>query len=86
VSAPKTGRDRAIESAFGRSLKRLREACGLTREHLECKAGISRGMLSRIETGARGCGLPVAHALATALGTTVDAMITEADLGAGGDP
>jgi transcriptional regulator with XRE-family HTH domain len=73
VSAAKTDRDRAVDAAFGRSVKRLREACGLTRERLECRAGISRGLLSRIESGDRGCGLPVAHAIAVALGTTTDA-------------
>ena len=51
VSAAKTDRDRAVDAAFGRSVKRLREACGLTRERLECRAGISRGLLSRIESG-----------------------------------
>jgi len=69
--------------AFARSLYRLRTAQGRTQKQLAAAAGVSQRAVSYIEAG-RAPALPTAQALATALGTTVTAMITEADPGPGG--
>jgi hypothetical protein len=42
-------------------------------------SGVSPGMICEMEAGRKGCSLRVAHALATALGATVDAMLRADD-------
>jgi DNA-binding XRE family transcriptional regulator len=83
VPVLKNARDVAIEAAFARSVGRLREAIGWTRNRLAREAGVESSVVYRLEDGTRGCGIPTAWKLAVALGTTVDAMIAEADLRAG---
>jgi ribosome-binding protein aMBF1 (putative translation factor) len=86
VTALRTARDLAIEAAFARSVGRLRKARGWDRGTLARESGVEPTVLCRVENGTRGCTVPTAWKLARALGTTVDAMIAEADLRAGGDP
>jgi transcriptional regulator with XRE-family HTH domain len=64
----------SAERGFARGLRRLRARRGWSQQRLAGDAGTSPQTLSRIEQGER-CTLGIAHAIATALDTTVDAMI-----------
>lgn len=58
---------RLLEQAIGRELKRARETLGLTIADLARQAGLSAGMLSKIENGATSPSLGSLQALAQAL-------------------
>jgi transcriptional regulator with XRE-family HTH domain len=58
---------RLLEQAIGRELKRAREKLGLTIADLARQAGLSAGMLSKIENGATSPSLGSLQALARAL-------------------
>lgn len=63
------GRDRVTPPAdFPASLRRLREAAGISMYELARRAGISPDMVSRMERGQRGPTLETARKLARALG------------------
>ena len=75
-----------VTAAFARSLRRLRAGRGLGKKPLAELAGVNDRTVFHAETAAYVPLLTTAHAIATALGTTVDAMITEADLMPEGAP
>jgi transcriptional regulator with XRE-family HTH domain len=83
MTAPLDARSRDLLAAFGRSSVRLRTAKGWTQTRLAREAGVGNSVLCRVEAGVRECLFTAAWRIAQALGTTVDAMIAEADLGAG---
>lgn len=66
-----------VSRAYARSLLRLRTARGLSYRQLGIASGVSHGFICDMEAGRKGCTLRIAHALATALDVTVDAMISE---------
>lgn len=70
-----------VTRAFARSLRRLRAERGLTKKQLAEMAGINDRTVFNAETASFTPVLPTACAIAAALGTTVDAMVTEAGLG-----
>ncbi len=61
------GRDMLLERAIGREVKRQREKLGVTISELAKAAGMSAGMLSKIENGATSPSLASLQALASAL-------------------
>jgi transcriptional regulator with XRE-family HTH domain len=73
-----------IAARVGASARRLRLAQGLTLAELAQSAGISVGMLSRLETGDVSPSLETLAALSAALGSTVAALFRD-DGGAGSD-
>lgn len=66
--------------AFARSQLRLRVKRGWSQADLAREAGISPQRVSRIESHADNVRILTADAIATALDTTVDAMMHEDDL------
>nr|MDT0663478.1 helix-turn-helix transcriptional regulator [Micromonospora sp. DSM 115978] len=58
----------AARAAFGQRVRDLREAQGVSQEHLADLAGIHRTYLSSLERGQRNVGLDNILALARALG------------------
>jgi transcriptional regulator with XRE-family HTH domain len=60
-------RDMLLEQAIGREVRRQREKLDITISELAKAAGISAGMLSKIENGATSPSLSSLHALAQAL-------------------
>lgn len=54
--------------AFGRRVRQLREARGISQERLAELANVHRTYMSSIERGQRNVGLDNIHAIATALG------------------
>jgi transcriptional regulator with XRE-family HTH domain len=83
----KPGRRRAPltdKLGFGASARRLRAERDLTLKQVAAMAGVSWTTVSAIELGQSGAELRTAMAIAGALGTTVDAMITLPTPGASG--
>ena len=66
-----------IAARVGASARRLRLAQGLTLAELAQSAGISAGMLSRLETGDVSPSLETLAALSAALGSTVAALFRD---------
>jgi transcriptional regulator with XRE-family HTH domain len=64
---PGAGGTRYLEEAIGREVKRHREKLGLTISELAKAAGLSAGMLSKIENGATSPSLATLQGLSTAL-------------------
>ncbi|MCV6591325.1 MAG: XRE family transcriptional regulator [Silicimonas sp.] len=64
-----------IEAAVGRAVKRLRKSRGQTVTGLASSAGVSQGMVSRIETGQVSPSLATLGALAAALDVPVMALL-----------
>jgi transcriptional regulator with XRE-family HTH domain len=60
---------------FGRNVKRLRRAAGLTQERLAERAGIGPRYLQRIENSTFGCSLAVLIRLRRALNVSWDALL-----------
>jgi transcriptional regulator with XRE-family HTH domain len=69
----------SLSASFARVLRREREARGLSQERLAHKAGLHRTYVGLIERGLRNPTLEASHALARALGTSLSAMIGEAE-------
>ena len=61
-------RNQEYIKAFGKHLKKLRVANGLTQEELCHRSGLQLSHLGRIERGERTLTLPTMYVLATALG------------------
>lgn len=59
--------DRAIASAFGKSLRKLRLAAGLTQEELGFRADLHRNYISSIELGEKQPSLETIVKLSSAL-------------------
>jgi len=65
---------RLLEQAIGREVRRFREKLGLTISELAKSAGISAGMLSKIENGSTSPSLSSLQALSKALHVPVTAL------------
>jgi transcriptional regulator with XRE-family HTH domain len=61
------GLSRTPTATFGRNLKRLRSAVGLSQEELAARAGLHRTYVSSVERGRRNVSLENIYALAKAL-------------------
>lgn len=71
---PATAEPRFLEEAIGREVRRHREKIGLTISELAKAAGLSAGMLSKIENGATSPSLATLQALSGALQVPVTAL------------
>ncbi len=67
--------------AFGHAVRRLREGAGLSQEKLGEKTELTRNYIGMIERGETNPTLTVMLSLATALDTTVTALVREAEEG-----
>src|SRR5262245_48796241 len=65
-----------LERSIGRRVKALRHNANLTVSELSRRAGISSGMLSKIETGSTSPSLATLHSLSKALGVPVTSLFT----------
>ncbi len=70
-----------IEERIGREIRKLRRRLELTGAELARAAGISTGMLSKIETGQISPSLTTIEAIATALNVPVATLFTVSDAG-----
>jgi transcriptional regulator with XRE-family HTH domain len=61
----------ALLVAFGRNVRKRREAKDLTQETLAEAAGLDRSYISDVERGGRNLSLHSMHRIASALATTV---------------
>jgi transcriptional regulator with XRE-family HTH domain len=68
-----------ISSAFGRVVRKRREAKGLSQEKLAALAGIHRTYVSSIELGKVRVGLDVAKKVADGLQVSLGDLIAEAE-------
>lgn len=66
-------------AAFGRVLRKLRLAAGLSQEQLGLEAGVQRNFISLIETGQNQPTIGTIFKLASALEVKPSRMITEAE-------
>jgi DNA-binding XRE family transcriptional regulator len=65
----------AMASTFGRVLKRLRQAAGLSQMDLAVKAGLNRFTVAKLEQGQREPAWSTAQALAQALHVSCEAFV-----------
>src|SRR4051794_4890690 len=70
---------RAEPTGFGRRLKELREAAGLTQDGLAEGAGLYKFSVAKLEQGIREPTWSTVLALAKVLGVSVAAFVTEED-------
>jgi transcriptional regulator with XRE-family HTH domain len=93
--APRTGVKRApaharqsgaspLERYLGSTIRELRRKHGLTIADISDRTGISRGMLSRIETGHTATSLETLSRLAQGLGVSLSALFRNYDVADGG--
>lgn len=71
------GGEKLLERAIGRAVRRFRDQAGLTLNELSAVAGISPGMLSKIENGATSPSLSTLQALSGALNVPVTALFRD---------
>ena len=76
-SGTTTDKGGAVAAQVGASARRLRAAQGLTLAEVAHSAGISQGMLSRLETGDVSPSLETLAALSAALGSNVAALFRD---------
>jgi transcriptional regulator with XRE-family HTH domain len=67
--------------AFAVSMRTLRTAAGLTQQQLAAATGLPTGTIPKLERHYRRANVGAAVLIARALGTTVEAMVTDAPLG-----
>ena len=77
--APAEPAARSLESGIGAEVRRLRKSLDLTVTELGVAAGISSGMLSKIENGAISPSLATLDALAKALNVPISRLFAETD-------
>src|SRR5262249_7678095 len=77
--APTDLRPRSVEEDIGIAVRRLRKGLGLTVVELGAAAGISAGMLSKIENGTISPSLSTIGALAKALNVSIANLFAESD-------
>ena len=73
-----------LERYLGSTVRELRRKHGLTIADISDRTGISRGMLSRIETGQTATSLDTLSRLARALGVSLSALFRNYDVADGG--
>jgi transcriptional regulator with XRE-family HTH domain len=78
-SAPPAIPARALEAGIGVEVRRLRKSLDLTVAELGVAAGISAGMLSKIENGSISPSLATLDALARALNVPISRLFAETD-------
>lgn len=66
---------KALEAAFGRTLRDLRQARSLSQEKLALEAGLDRTFISMMERGTRQPSLGTLFSLSVALGMTPSALV-----------
>ncbi len=77
--APGELRVRSVEEEIGSEVRRLRKTLDLTVAGLGAAAGISAGMLSKIENGSISPSLGTINALAKALNVSIGSLFAESD-------
>ncbi len=85
--APASARDNAstpLERYLGSTIRELRRKHGLTIADISDRTGISRGMLSRIETGQTATSLDTLSRLAQGLGVSLSALFRNYGIADGG--
>ena len=75
--APADLRARSVEEEIGTEVRRLRKGLDLTVAELGAAAGISAGMLSKIENGSISPSLSTITALAKALNVSISSLFAE---------
>jgi transcriptional regulator with XRE-family HTH domain len=78
-AAPTVAAARTLEASIGFEVRRLRKSLDLTVAELGAAAGISAGMLSKIETGSISSSLATLDALAKTLNVPVSRLFAESD-------
>jgi transcriptional regulator with XRE-family HTH domain len=78
-AAPSELSSRALEASIGFEVRRLRKSIDLTISELGAAAGISVGMLSKIESGSISPSLTTLDALAKALNVPITRLFAETD-------
>ena len=68
-----------LSTAFGKVLQRRRRAAGISQEVLAHAAGVHRTYVGLVERGLRNPSIDVGHMIADALGTSLSALIREAE-------
>ena len=68
-------RDKRTLNAFGRNLRRLRNAKGLSQEALEFDSGLSKNVVGNLERGEANPTLTTIKALAKALGISPKELV-----------
>ena len=74
----------ALERFLGATIRDLRQRHALTIAQVAEQAGISRGMLSKIENAQTSTGLDVLHRIAQALGVSLSTLFRNFDVPQGG--
>ncbi|WP_042264513.1 helix-turn-helix domain-containing protein [Paraburkholderia heleia] len=69
-----------LERYLGATIRELRQRHGLTIAQVADQAGISRGMLSKIENAQTSTGLDVLHRIAQALGVSLSSLFRNFDV------
>ena len=69
----------SLEATIGSKVRRLRQRVGITAADLAGEAGLSAGMLSKIENGATSPSLATLQALARALNTPMASLFSDFD-------
>lgn len=73
-----------LDRYLGNTIRQLRQEHGLTIAEISERAGISRGMLSKIENGITSASLETLEQLANALGVTISRLFRGYDIPLGG--
>jgi len=68
-----------LRMRFGKAVRRLRSAAGLSQEGFAAKAGINRGYYGAIERGGVNVSLDTIEKIAAVLRVTVGQLLTEVD-------
>lgn len=72
----------SLEESVGAAIRELRQRHGLTIAQVSEQAGISRGMLSKIETGHTSAGMDTLARIARALGVSMSMLFSKYDVSA----
>jgi transcriptional regulator with XRE-family HTH domain len=83
METPTDTRPPSLEASVGSAIRELRLRDGLTIAQVAETAGISRGMLSKIETGSTTAGMDTLARIARALGVSMSVLFSRYDASAG---